>query len=593
MFPQTVGAAYLALCSSINTPRSLTCALLWKHGEHDQLLELAINSLDYLDTATESFRDDYLVTEYLRKYPALNVEIDTEEVAIRNFKEAEIRCEAANRRMLWYPGRRASGNLMRVISRAQALIQDTIGHEPKIRSVLDGSKWGKGSTFSLKGEEVRLDAKVLEAKISITLQALPFFRAAVADDYAFLGARGISADGPCSLMHSEFEIVQGSRGLTVPKNAKTDRFIAAEPSGNIFLQLGFGALLRGCLKRVGVNLDSQDWNQVLAEKALQWHLATVDLSAASDTICRELVWLLLPFRWACMLDSCRSRMLKIDDQWIHLQKFSSMGNGFTFELESLIFWALSRAVCDVFGHRGHVSVYGDDIILPDSAFDHLKEVLDYCGFTVNTKKSHWTGLFRESCGKHYFGGCDVSPIYQKETVDCLEAFYRHHNRLVYHCIDRGAVVGSICYGDKKLRDAVRLARFNRLDKPHFLPLQGDIRVRSLDGGLAVSSQSLKRVRFIGCGFRARAWCFIPDAAAADEHAMYAAYARLRGRGVIQTPFFGQDPKANKILRKRAYMEIATAVQLALPFTGDVTLRLRGGYTTEHRVYPHMCDLRWV
>jgi hypothetical protein len=35
---------------------------------------------------------------------------------------------------------------------------------------------------------------------------------------------------------------------------------------------------------------------------------------------------------------------------------------------------------------------------------------------MNPKKTHFTGLFRESCGKHYHGGFDVSPFYIRREV---------------------------------------------------------------------------------------------------------------------------------------------------------------------------------
>jgi hypothetical protein len=87
-----------------------------------------------------------------------------------------------------------------------------------------------------------------------------------------------------------------------------------------------------------------------------------------------------------------------------------MGNGYTFELESLLFWALAKSVTQV---DDIVSVYGDDIIVPSAVVPTLQKVFDYVGFTLNMDKSFWTGQFRESCGKHYFNGYDVSPVYHK------------------------------------------------------------------------------------------------------------------------------------------------------------------------------------
>nr|QDH88333.1 MAG: hypothetical protein H4Bulk474689_000001 [Leviviridae sp.] len=95
-----------------------------------------------------------------------------------------------------------------------------------------------------------------------------------------------------------------------------------------------------------------------------------------------------------------------------------MGNGFTFELESLIFWALcSSVVSHLGGSESDVAVYGDDIVVPVDCVDECVRLLEFCGFTLNMDKSFWRGSFRESCGMHYFKGHDVTPLYVKDRVD--------------------------------------------------------------------------------------------------------------------------------------------------------------------------------
>ena len=311
------------------------------------------------------------------------------------------------------------------------------------QEVLKGCRWGPGSTSSLKGEDARLDIKIAERRISVTSQALPYLRAVIGVDIHWLRARGLDADGPCSLLADDFDVVAGSRTLTVPKNAKTDRTICAEPTGNIFLQLGVGKFIRRCLSRVGVNLDDQSVNQKMASRALLDGLATVDLKAASDTISRELVYDLLPLEWALFLSALRCPETSIDGVRVHLEKFSSMGNGFTFELESLIFWALTSATVQHLGlvnSKERLSVYGDDIICPTDALPLLTHVLEACGFTINMEKTHANSQFRESCGKHYFGGVDVTPVYQKELPETLDSWYRFCNRIVNHALARGNAV---------------------------------------------------------------------------------------------------------------------------------------------------------
>lgn len=213
-----------------------------------------------------------------------------------------------------------------------------------------------------------------------------------------------------------FNLVTGNRITTVPKSFKTDRVIAVEPDLNMFVQKGLGGVLRERLRRVGINLNSQTTNQSLARLgSITGLLATVDLSSASDTISLAICEELLPDDWMTAIKLCRSPVGTLPDgSTVNYRKVSSMGNGFTFELETLIFWALTKSVCELTGQQGIAIVYGDDILCPYGIQSELRSVLNYAGFTVNEGKSFFTGPFRESCGKHYFQGSDVTPIYIRE-----------------------------------------------------------------------------------------------------------------------------------------------------------------------------------
>jgi hypothetical protein len=107
-----------------------------------------------------------------------------------------------------------------------------------------------------------------------------------------------------------------------------------------------------------------------------------------------------------------------------------MGNGYTFELETLIFYALVRAVC---GKEGTVSVYGDDLIYPSRFVGPVRELLAFCGFETNVEKSFSTGNFRESCGGHYFKGHSVTPFYITQLPTTWSEIIELHNNIVaYH-----------------------------------------------------------------------------------------------------------------------------------------------------------------
>lgn len=225
--------------------------------------------------------------------------------------------------------------------------------------------------------------------------------------------------------------------MFVAKNAKTDRSIIVEPSINTLVQKGVGKYLRGRLLKYGIDLRDQSEGKTSNRRraflsSIDNRLMTVDLSSASDTVATKLVETLLPVDWFDFLSSIRTSKVTYKKVWdfpLNLEKFSSMGNGFTFELETLIFYALTCAICEVEGIAPDVSVYGDDIIAPKEIFFKFEYIFDLCGLEINKEKSFIDGPFRESCGGDYFLGQNVRPFYQKKNWSWASLF-SFHNFLV-------------------------------------------------------------------------------------------------------------------------------------------------------------------
>lgn len=389
---------FLQVCEALNTPRALAAYLLVKHDEGDQYL-----ALNMPDPDSPTFADDYLVTEMLKKNPHLPTSFDPLKEAKNAWHAAEQSCREANERL----GSFSQGgfapldsNIPTVIRRAQDLLLSWLG--PLRREDLDfvesNMRFGPGATSSVSGKNV-LECKKYTCSMHVTPRLYPYWHA----------IRTYSKD---------VELRAYSEVTFVPKTAKTHRAIAVEPHMNIFVQLGCGALIRKRLKRLGLDLDRQaDVNRRLASQAHLRNLATVDLSSASDTISRELVWLLLPFEWASLLDLSRTEYSALDGVEYRLEKFSSMGNGYTFELETLLFLALTRACGDA-----NAVTFGDDIICSRDTVPLLESVLTFCGFRFNQKKTFVAGRFFESCGCDYRDGVMVRPFYLKgdyhDTTSC-------------------------------------------------------------------------------------------------------------------------------------------------------------------------------
>ena len=417
---------YIGLDSAV----SLSCLILFRYGEFDQLVKKEVDPDRYLDTDPLTFADDFAAVSFLQKNRFLKTSFDKKAVALEAFHSFEGNCGVVNR------------TLKQRLSQASLKPEDWYvlsAHTRKIASILgsfniaqvfDCCSWGPGVSLLVKGDDVSPSRK-FDEECNITPVAYRLYLPAMKAAY------------PHWDKLSDPKVVKGNRVVTVPKNAKTDRTIAIEPGLNSWIQLGIGKSIRKRLRSAGYNLDSDLKNQRGAYVgSLDGSLATIDFKAASDSISISLVRELLPHDWFTCMDAARSYSYTLDGLTYHTsEKFSTMGNGFTFELESLIFVTLALAICECLGvDDSSVSIFGDDLVIPPECIPHFSRFCELYGFTINDKKSFSSGPFRESCGSYYFSGCDVKPLYHKEALRSLKSVYRFANsvRLLAH--RRGALL---------------------------------------------------------------------------------------------------------------------------------------------------------
>lgn len=267
------------------------------------------------------------------------------------------------------------------------------------------------------------------------------------------------------LQHHSVKIVPGSVLGTVRKDREEDRTTCKEPTLNMFYQLGakeqFEAVL---IKSLSIDISNQPVkNQFLAKRgSMDGSFATLDLKSASDSISIELVRRLLPRSVFDVLMRIRSPRTHVGKQLVELNMISTMGNGFTFALMTLIFACLVQAVYIKNGIKAtfgsdedrkksftarrngvaeelyltesklatlNCAVFGDDIIVLSHLYGDVVQALTASGFTVNEKKSFSTGPFRESCGGDFFKGFPVRGIYVKRMnneAHVYSAFNRLH-----------------------------------------------------------------------------------------------------------------------------------------------------------------------
>lgn len=225
---------------------------------------------------------------------------------------------------------------------------------------------------------------------------------------------------------------QPVRVVAVPKTAKSPRIIAIEPTCMQFAQQAASGMIVDAIVRDEVILAGsfigffdQSVNRGMAERgSVTGDLATLDLSEASDRVSFQLVQDLV-HRWPLtreFIEACRSTRADVQGHGVHpLAKFASMGSALTFPIEAMVFltvifvgiqWELGFRLTreDVRSFLGRVQVYGDDIVVPTDHASSVIEALEAFGLKVNKNKSFWSGNFRESCGREFYDGRDVSIV---------------------------------------------------------------------------------------------------------------------------------------------------------------------------------------
>lgn len=409
---ESIDRVIRALCADCGTARAAEVLKLYKAREWRKLLSLRVNPADYSDP--EEYFKDAFITDFLRKVEVDIPGVDLVAEAVSLFREIEKVNESTNCRLSRFMSQQgpfedhADVRVSDFLSEVRKTVGDILGPVPDAITV----RFGPGATFRDQGVYTTIPDKItaIPTATPSSLCLLPFW-------WESAWGRSVAAE---QLFNSP-EVVRGNRFTTVAKDGLKRRGICIEPSLNVGFQLDVGKILKRRLMRVGIDLiDGKQIQMSMAKRGSRdGDLATIDLSNASDTMSYNCVKLLLPKRWFDVLDSLRSPFTQVDGEWTRLSKFSSMGNGFTFELETTIFAAvvmtLARLKTVELKPGTNFGVLGDDIICPVSLFQDVVGALKFLGFTPNPKKTFGEGPFRESCGGDYFNGVAVRPHYV-ETI---------------------------------------------------------------------------------------------------------------------------------------------------------------------------------
>ncbi|UUW21369.1 MAG: RNA replicase beta chain [Sanya fiers-like virus 37] len=417
-FPKEVLDIALSYYEALDSAESLTCAIMLRYGDFDGLASKKAFPSSYPDP--EAYFAAAAAVDFLRKADFLPTTADPEQAAFEKWLWAEKECAKSNSRLSIFESdlprvclSESESRIAEFLDVAKREMLDLIGHAPP--SLVEPC-FGPGATVS----DAASHATVLD-KMSSTPTLTP-------SATRFLPAWMLTGWGRAVLSRGTVcKIVRGDIFFTVPKESLTHRACGKGPSINTPYTLAYGRAMRARLKLRGLDLgEGQDVHrQVACAASKSGEFCTIDLSSASDTVSTTLVKLLLPNRWFSPLNALRSPLTFVPHvgtgkgAWVHLQKFSAMGNGYTFELETAIFASIIRACAVVSGYEDlefgkDIFVYGDDIIVPTFLSDVVVKALKYFGFTPNPKKTFSDGYFRESCGGDFFGGVAVRPHFLKK-----------------------------------------------------------------------------------------------------------------------------------------------------------------------------------
>lgn len=237
------------------------------------------------------------------------------------------------------------------------------------------------------------------------------------------------------------EVDPCAKVLLVPKDVRGPRLISCEPHERMWIQQGlmqslYDRIEAHPLTRRSVHFTDQRHNQLAAKEGSMPTLVencdmktpvgvfsvasvtensnplcTLDLAEASDRLRLDVVASLFPCEWVEALTACRSGQTKLPDgRIVAMSKHAPMGSAVCFPVMALCIWSLLSAVVPREARKS-ILVYGDDIVVRRSDVPDAIRALEAFGLRVNRSKSFSHGFFRESCGKEYYKGIDVTPIY--------------------------------------------------------------------------------------------------------------------------------------------------------------------------------------
>lgn len=448
-------------------------------GDYSSLLKVKLG-----EPQTYGSPENYLryaqLSALIKKMPfeASLIGVNPEEAAWEKFQAVERRMARINIRHRAVNTSRRLNPYFAFFEDARRYILRVLGEEPSLKRIYSQCDFCGGANLGVHGSATNLARKLLAGEMTATPGVVPYAIGALLSNEhyrAVLAARlGLAPEDAHDyaireLILSSLKVVDYDQICFVLKTAECSRTIAIQPLLNGLVQKGIDLEMRHLLNtRVGIDLRDQSVNQTMAlfgslgvsgyrylppdiRRALASFrdekppaklmlralrhartdvpYVTIDLASASDSNAIELVRGLVPPAWFQLFMQTRVPCYRLEggDVSTPYHKICSMGNGFCFPLETLIFAALTHAAEKHCGVPTDFRVYGDDIVLRQDVALLTVELLRWAGFRLNLDKSFFHGPFRESCGADWYKGSAVRPVYVDGWMQSINDVFALHN----------------------------------------------------------------------------------------------------------------------------------------------------------------------
>lgn len=367
----------------------------------------SIPELDFTLPSAYRFKAEYQVASLLKRYrfeKDLYSDQELEELAISKFLEVQSHIRAVDLENV-------TSKCNMILDRARVIIAKVLGDydDEECRNLC---RFGRRASVGIPARAA-CEAARWELPISGSHEQISWFDSEMSqvDSVQDYWTSQLESDPNRSI----YQETSSLKLTLVPKTFKALRAIMPNTTIGSYMSYGIGMIMRDRLKKWGYNISTlQMQHRKLAQRgSVHSQYVTADLSSASDTISVALVDRLFPDDWRDILHRSRIKTVELPDgRRVESETFCTMGIGYTFPLQTLVFLSLLKAMSLTFigPQRNTISVYGDDMIYPSQLHSHVVELFGEMGFIINIDKTFDEGHFRESCGGDYYRGVDVRPF---------------------------------------------------------------------------------------------------------------------------------------------------------------------------------------